>query len=355
MDITPLYDTSITTLANASDIETTLAAACFEYKYRIADPVQVVILFKSMPTGLGSSWAGGGFEIYPTYASYYTQLVAHASSALDTAALSTTPNTATNPVNGGLNIRLKLPLARVLGMTTNATGVGTNLPPRDNEVSLNTSICKLSPNGDWGFNSGSGTYSNYSVYAVACHEINESLGFSSQLDGVTNGAPTPTGFIGTEDLWRYDINGVRSFSTSSSTAAYFSISGYGQIARFNQTQGGDFHDWYSPGGQTPEVQDATGTTHAIPRLGTAEMDVFDAIGYKILPKPVWLDLGEAAGGTGDYFWAWNTESAAGADVESGGAIMIKGSPTLHHSRIDSTTYGKPVRLVSFNGTTHIVP
>jgi Divergent InlB B-repeat domain len=50
------------------------------------------------------------------------------------------------------------------------------------------------------------------------------------------------------------------------------------LARFNQTQGGDFQDWYSPGGQTPQVQDAIGTRGATPVLGT-ELRALDVIGY----------------------------------------------------------------------------
>ena len=49
-------------------------------------------------------------------------------------------------------------------------------------------------------------------------------------------------------------------------------------SRFNQTQGGDFSDWYSPGGQTPQVQDAVGTQGAQPTLNV-ELTRLDVLGY----------------------------------------------------------------------------
>jgi len=51
---------------------------------------------------------------------------------------------------------------------------------------------------------------------------------------------------------------------------------------YNQTKGGDFNDWYSPGTQAPQVQDAVGTPGATPNLGT-ELTVLDVMGYTLMP------------------------------------------------------------------------
>jgi len=43
----------------------------------------------------------------------------------------------------------------------------------------------------------------------------------------------------------------------------------------------DFGDWYSPGGQTPQAQDAFATPGARPNLGV-ELTVLDVIGYHLI-------------------------------------------------------------------------
>ena len=104
--------------------------------------------------------------------------------------------------------------------------------------------------------------------------MDEVLGIGSDLNGYPQGTPpsnlTP---VGTEDLFRYSSTpGVRSYDTNLNTQAYFSINGgTTDLAQFNQDENGDLNDWYSPGGQTPQVQDAfptpgagNGRCHRIP-------------------------------------------------------------------------------------------
>ncbi len=130
--------------------------------------------------------------------------------------------------------------------------------------------------------------------AVTQHEIDEALGFASALNGLSNGAPAPTGPVFPEDLFRYDQNGSRTLTTDINAQAFFSINGGAtDLARFNQDAGGDFSDWYSPGGQTPQVQDAFGTPGAKPNLGV-ELTALDVIGYDLTaaptPEPATLSL-----------------------------------------------------------------
>jgi hypothetical protein len=123
--------------------------------------------------------------------------------------------------------------------------------------------------------------SRYDLFAVAAHEIDEVLGLDSTLDNLANDAPAPTGDVGMMDLFRYDPNGNRSFNTTNTTQAWFSLDGQNLFVRFNQDQGGDFHDWYSPGGQMPRIQDAFGTPGATPNP-TVELIGLDVIGYHFL-------------------------------------------------------------------------
>src|SRR5262249_60696589 len=110
-----------------------------------------------------------------------------------------------------------------------------------------------------------GTSGASSLRATAQHEIDEVLGLGSSLAGVPYGAPF------TEDLFRYDQNGNRSFTTNTSAKAFFSINGTTQLAQFdNQGDGGDWGDWQSnplPSGVQPKVQDAFATPGAHPTLG----------------------------------------------------------------------------------------
>jgi hypothetical protein len=115
---------------------------------------------------------------------------------------------------------------------------------------------------------------------VASHEIDEVLGLGSALDQ-DKGSGNFTGPIEPEDLFRYDGTGARSFTTNVSATAFFSLNGTTDIARFNQVASGDFGDWYSPGGQTPQVQDAFGTPGSTPVLG-AELRALDVIGFTLV-------------------------------------------------------------------------
>ncbi len=88
-----------------------------------------------------------------------------------------------------------------------------------------------------------------------------------------------------EDLFRYDQHGARTLDTNINTQAFFSIDGgTTDLARFNQTAGGDFSDWFSTGPHTPQVQDAFGTPGAQPNLGV-ELTGLDVIGYDAAPVP----------------------------------------------------------------------
>src|SRR5262249_52899593 len=98
----------------------------------------------------------------------------------------------------------------------------------------------------------------------------------------------PNSTIFPEDLFRYNSSGGRSFTTSSSATAFFSINGTTLLAQFdNQNDGGDFGDWQSnplPPGVNPQVQDAFATPGATPSLGV-ELTALDVIGYDPVPAP----------------------------------------------------------------------
>jgi hypothetical protein len=149
--------------------------------------------------------------------------------------------------------------------------------------------------------------SKFDLFAVAAHEIDEALGLTSVLDGLANGDPAPTGDVEVMDLFRYDQNGKRSFTTASTAQAWFSLDGTTRLVRFNQDDTGDFHDWYSPGGQTPRVQDAFATQGATPDP-TVELIALDVIGYHFLVPTI--AIANAGNGVAIISWSPNTPGFA---------------------------------------------
>src|SRR5262249_18822012 len=153
-------------------------------------------------------------------------------------------------------------------------GFNVNPPASDGTITLNTSICNLDRTSVQDPN-------KFDLQSVTSHEIDEILGFGSVIGGpsVMNGDPVPTGRGQPDDLFRYDQNGNRTFDTQLATQAYFSIDGgTTRLARFNQAGGNDWGDWYSPGGQTPQIQDAIGTRGATANLGV-ELRRLDILGF----------------------------------------------------------------------------
>ena len=263
LTIVPTFDSSITSDPQAAMIEATINAAIAVYQSDFSNPITVTITFSEMAGGVGLSSTYYTAFAYPDYRA---ALVSHASTPDDIVALAYLPNSANNPVNGNTDMNLHLPLARALGFSADPP-----LGDQDATISLNTGAMNVSMKPT--------DPAKYSLFAAASHEIDEVLGFTSALNNLNNGDPAPSGPIAPEDLFRYDQTGARSFTTDSNTAAYFSLDGITDLARFNQHQGGDFQDWYSfNGGQIPQIQDAYATHGADPVLGV-ELRALDVIGY----------------------------------------------------------------------------
>jgi hypothetical protein len=289
--INATFDSTITRDPNAAVIESTINSVIALYEASFSDPITVNIAFQEMAGGLAASSTAYGTGV--PYATFYTSLAAAATTAMDADALAHLPAGANNPANGSTTMELTVPNGRALGFTGPIWDPVPGQP--DGTVSLNTSFMNLTRT--------SIDPSKYDLFAATAHEINEVLGLSSALDGLANGDPTPTGDVDVMDLFRYDPSGNRSFNTSSSSQAYFSLDGTAQLVRFNQDATGDFHDWYSPGGQTPRVQDAFGTPGATPNL-TVELIGLDVIGYHFLVPAIAI----ASAGNGSETVSWSPDA-----------------------------------------------
>ncbi len=272
--ITPTFDSSITNDLNAATIEGVINTAIGTYQSNFSDPITVAIKFQE-GGGLGGS---STFFANVSYSTYLAALKADATTGNDVTANALLPNNTTNPVNGASTINVKTANLRAAGINVN--------PPAgspDGTITLNTSLT---------FPGSPGSSSTFSLLAVVEHEIDEVLGLGSSLPNI------PFSTIFPEDLYRYDAAGNRSFTTSSSALAFFSINSTTDLAQFdNQNDGGDFGDWQSnplPPGVSPKVQDAFATAFATPSLGV-ELTALDVVGYNFaaqvpVPEPGTLAL-----------------------------------------------------------------
>jgi hypothetical protein len=257
--INATFDSTITSDPNAAAIENAINAAIADVQSMFSDPITVTINFKKMTSGLGQS---STYYYNLPYGTFLAALKSDASTSDDATAIARLPSVSANPVNGSSTINVK---------TANLKAVGflPSLPPEDpfdGTISLNTSI--TTPGSP-------GTANLYFLIPVVEHEIDEVLGLGSSLPDV------PSGTIFPEDLYRYDQNGARTFTTTSGVPAFFSIDGTTDLAQFNQSTSGDFGDWQSsplPSGVAPKVQDAFATPGANPAL-SVEVTALDVIGY----------------------------------------------------------------------------
>jgi hypothetical protein len=273
LNIIPTFEASITGDPNAAAIEATINAAINFYDTNLtthtAAPIGVTIDF-----GEGGGLGQSNTTLYKvSYSSFIAALTAANSlDSTDTTALAGLPTGTTNPVNGTTSINVKTAELRALGYT--------GVPPIggfDGTILLNTAL--TTPGS-------SGSTLQYSLLAVAEHEIDEVLGLGSDLPG--------TGFFSDpapEDLFRYTAGGARSFSVNVSCTApptaFFSLNGTTDLAQFNNcNNGGDYGDWQSsplPPGVNPKVQDAFATPGSTPSLSVSgpEVVALDALGYNL--------------------------------------------------------------------------
>ena len=234
--------------------------------------ITVSVKFHAGNTGLGTTQ--GQYSVVP-YQDYRNALASTGNSAIDAAHLANLPNSANNPVNGSTTFDNPNPLLRALGLPTTPTA------EPDGDIILNTTIMTLSRTGPM----APGTYD---LRQVVYHELNEVLGFVSNLNGVPQAAgPGPTGAISAADLLRYDGVGSRSWNSDYANAAQPFLSydnGVTNLANYNiAASGGDRQDF--SGSPFFSVQDASSTPDIRLDNAVAEEAFLDAIGYNRLAVP----------------------------------------------------------------------
>jgi hypothetical protein len=307
LTITPTFDSSITSLSDASTVEATINAAIanLESDVTTVSPVSVGILFNNVATGLGSS-------LTPTddlsYSTYLTDLQANPNkSAIQTSAYATLPAGPSTGINNATQVLLTAANLAAIGQTAAAASLISGNGGYNSQISFNFGLLNDSrPDTN---------SSNYDLQSVATHEIDEVLGIGGNgstlyQPGGKPPASLPTD-VGPLDFFRYSAPGTRSFTYDPTAAAYFSVNG-GKTALvyFNQqngANGADFGDWGNPlgtqsGNTPPQVQDAFGTPGGEANLGASELTALNVEGYNLtaqglavespvpLPASSWLML-----------------------------------------------------------------
>jgi len=281
--INVVYDPTVTfTSADKTQIQDAINF----FTSNITSTFDVTIAFGGQGGGGASTTT---FSDLVTYSAYYSALVANSSGdATDTAAIASLGGaSATNPVTGSSDVKIRPTLAAALGI---GSQVSDTFAACDNLtanacIQIGTDVLNASgaPMG--------------SLMGTVEHEIDEVLGTSSALPGGGGTLPTDPS---TADLFRYSASGVRSFAFNSSTdvpctgtpTAYFSINGGAtNLNDYNNcNNGGDYGDWiYTDGLQ---VQDAFGPDDVASSLSlnSPEVKLLDAVGYNFgtpaaVPEP----------------------------------------------------------------------
>jgi hypothetical protein len=262
LTINATFDSSVTSLPQASQIQSDFAAAAAAYQNALSDNVMINIKVSWGSVGGYAMPANAlGASLDPLYGYFsYTQikswLRADSSSSYDSTAI------ANLPVSSPVGNKFVLPSAeaKALGLIN---GYATAY---DGYIGFGTGVSYDYKPGD-GITAGS-----YDFTTVVAHEIDEVLGRISGLSGYSPSWATPF------DLFRCSsLSGTRNFSYSA--ASYFSIDGCKtNMGNFNNVGGGDRSDWASAPSFT-DIQDAYLYPGVTGTLSTADLMGLDVIGW----------------------------------------------------------------------------
>ena len=296
LTIVPTFDSSIIGDPNAAAMEAAINAAIQVFESTYTDNVTVQITFVNDSTvGLGEN---NTYYTSVSYSAFHTALKNKAADAFDTNALSKLPSGTHDPVINGTHGQ------RDDRRSTAAWGSGTLSGPGglDSTISVNTTIVNFTRPGS--------NPDNFDMEQVVEHEIDEVLGTSSSLP-----AASP---ISAMDLFRYDTNLNRSFTTNGDNA-YFSVDGTNLWARYNMDGYGDygdfwsFTDYWAPPGKIagPQVQDAFAGPGVYVDIGVNEMATLDVIGWTLAPPVVPTNpvITIAHNGAGHVKLSWSTNAS----------------------------------------------
>jgi hypothetical protein len=254
------YDTSVTQLTNAAEVENAFATAAAAFSNTYTNVAKINITMYWGPGGHLTGTISLGRSFFQltgvSYSAITNALWTHRASDADTNAVASLPGT--DPT-GGSTWWVPLPEARVLGLYS------TNNAIEDGEVAFATNLnYTFDPNNR-------SVAGKFDFIAAAQHELSEILGRAN--GGLDSGLYLPY------DLFRFTNSGARSLTLDSTTNAYFSLDDGATALKSFYTNHlfGDVQDWKSSA--IPDAFDAFVFSGRLNPLGTNDFTALDVLGY----------------------------------------------------------------------------
>ena len=262
--IDPIFDSSITSLANATTVEASVDSVVDQFEASFSTPVTIKI---------GVSWGKVNGAALPsgdisasqsTLTGPFTYSEIVGAFQEDAAENPNDPNMALAAANlpksspaGSLYYEMPYAQAQALGF----------LPA---SISPDSGYIGFSSTAKWDFDPTNGvTTGDYDFQALVAHEISEVLG---RVTGLTSTRPTYATMF---DVLRYSAPHTSSFSYNA--AAYFSLDGgVTNLSPFNITGAGDRSDLSGAAGDAQDAFLSTGTVYG---LSTADLTALDVLGW----------------------------------------------------------------------------